>query len=173
MFAEITVAQYFSTNKVGIKTKAKAENKLNCCFCSKNTIASVISDFLLIYYWNNPDETYTCTWTSCKKYIYFKFMWNYDRCIWLNLFYLFCKVVKNFLLHRCLNRAFKQWSGMQWRKKEEESSPLLYCTGMCSVGSLCSLRTPMSRGLPLLPRQEWTRWSGRVGFSNNRKGSLG
>lgn len=31
---------------------------------------------------------------------------------------------------------------------------VLYKTGICSVESLCLLRTPMSRGLPLLQGQE-------------------
>lgn len=43
------------------------------------------------------------------------------------------------------------------REREEHSSPLLYWIGMCSVNSSCSLRTPMSNGLPLLPGQEWSR----------------
>lgn len=41
------------------------------------------------------------------------------------------------------------------RDREEQSSPLLYWMGMFSVDSSCSLRTPMSNGLPLLPGQEW------------------
>lgn len=42
-------------------------------------------------------------------------------------------------------------------KKETvgQSSPLLYWMGMFSVNCSCSLRTPMSSGLPLLPGREW------------------
>lgn len=35
---------------------------------------------------------------------------------------------------------------------------VLYRMGICSVESLCSLRTPMSRGLPLLQGQEGMGW---------------
>lgn len=40
-------------------------------------------------------------------------------------------------------------------ERVEQSSPLLYWMGMFSVNCSCSLRTPMSSGLPLLPGREW------------------
>lgn len=51
----------------------------------------------------------------------------------------------------CVCVCFDLHCRVQWqRQPAEQDSPPLYWTGMLSVNSSCSLRTPMSSGLPLL-----------------------